>query len=184
VLPGLANWVLVIFRLLLASFSAAGGQANQMAAPGASPAFPIPVSGQYPPIPQPGRNLPMRAQDPTAPPPTLHEIDINRHREITAKAVAALIFLTLKWFKVSRTCKNNQPYIFLTALAVDVVKFHHLGAMLLESNILLLILKILGLQETLVVVTTKNDYPDNKYVRLIFPPLGLTFCFPQFLPFL
>lgn len=130
VLPGLANWVLVLLRLLLASVSAAGGQTNQTAAPGTSPALPIPVT------------------DPTAPPPTLHEIDINRHREITAKAVAGLLFLTLKWFKVSH-----------------VMKFHHLGAMLLESNILVLILKILGLQETSVAVTTKNDSPDNNFFR-------------------
>jgi hypothetical protein len=39
-----------------------------------------------------------------APPMSLEEIDIVRHREITIKAVSAIILLTLKWFKVSRTC--------------------------------------------------------------------------------
>lgn len=36
------------------------------------------------------------------PPPTLDEVDVTRHREITSKAVSAIILLTLKWFKVSR----------------------------------------------------------------------------------
>lgn len=30
------------------------------------------------------------------------EIDINRHREITSKAVSAVLVLALKWFKTSR----------------------------------------------------------------------------------
>ena len=45
------------------------------------------------------------AQDPQQPPlhpPTLDEIDVTRHREITTKAVSAILLLTLKWFKVSR----------------------------------------------------------------------------------
>lgn len=37
------------------------------------------------------------------PPPTLDEIDVIRHREITSKAVSAILLLVLKWFKVSRT---------------------------------------------------------------------------------
>ena len=37
------------------------------------------------------------------PPPTLDEIDVVRHREITSKAVSAILLLVLKWFKVSRT---------------------------------------------------------------------------------
>ena len=32
----------------------------------------------------------------------LDEIDVIRHREITSKAVSAILLLTLKWFKVSR----------------------------------------------------------------------------------
>ena len=36
------------------------------------------------------------------PPPTLDEIDVVRHREITSKAVSAILLLVLKWFKVSR----------------------------------------------------------------------------------
>ena len=37
------------------------------------------------------------------PPPSLDEIDVIRHREITSKAVGAILLLLLKWFKVSRT---------------------------------------------------------------------------------
>jgi hypothetical protein len=36
------------------------------------------------------------------PPPTIEDIDILRHREITSKAVSAILILTLKWFKASR----------------------------------------------------------------------------------
>lgn len=35
-------------------------------------------------------------------PLTLDEADAVRHREITTKAVSAILLLTLKWFKVSR----------------------------------------------------------------------------------
>lgn len=41
-------------------------------------------------------------EQPPMPPPTIDEIDVIRHREITSKAVSAIILLTLKWFKVSR----------------------------------------------------------------------------------
>lgn len=40
---------------------------------------------------------------PPPPPPTLEEMDVMRHREITSKAVSAILMLTLQWFKVSRT---------------------------------------------------------------------------------
>jgi hypothetical protein len=41
-------------------------------------------------------------EQPPGPPPTLDDIDVTRHREITSKAVSAILLLTLKWFKVSR----------------------------------------------------------------------------------
>jgi hypothetical protein len=41
--------------------------------------------------------------EPAPPAPTPEEIDINRHREITSKAVSAILILLLKWFKASRT---------------------------------------------------------------------------------
>jgi hypothetical protein len=51
-------------------------------------------------------------EQPPAPPPTLDEIDVTRHREITSKAVSAILLLTLKWFKVSRE--------YSLCLAIDV----------------------------------------------------------------
>ena len=36
------------------------------------------------------------------PPQTLEEVDVARHREITSKAVSAILLLLLKWFKASR----------------------------------------------------------------------------------
>jgi hypothetical protein len=41
-------------------------------------------------------------EQPPMPPPSIDEIDVIRHREITSKAVSAIVLLTLKWFKVSR----------------------------------------------------------------------------------
>jgi hypothetical protein len=49
-------------------------------------------------------------QQPPLHPPTLDEIDVTRHREITTKAVSAILLLTLKWFKVSRR------FVYLTGV--------------------------------------------------------------------
>lgn len=38
----------------------------------------------------------------------LEDTDIMRHREITSKAVSAILILTLKWFKTSRACPSAQ----------------------------------------------------------------------------
>ena len=46
------------------------------------------------------------------PPPSIDEIDVIRHREITSKAVSAIILLTLKWFKVSRKFVNIDQFIW------------------------------------------------------------------------
>lgn len=50
---------------------------------------------------------------------------------------------------------------------LDVMKFHHLGQHLLDTNCLLLILKMFGLQEVSASVVSKADSPDNKYVRYL-----------------
>ena len=42
------------------------------------------------------------------PPPTREELDIARHREITSKAVSAILILLLKWYKVSRKCHHQR----------------------------------------------------------------------------
>lgn len=53
----------------------------------------------------------------------------------------------------------------LTPIALapaDVMKFHYLSQLLVDSNCLLLILKMFGLQEVSTSVKTKNDRPDHK----------------------
>ncbi|BGP16111.1 Factor arrest protein 11 [Rhodosporidiobolus nylandii] len=105
-LPHLQSAVIVLLKLLLATVTA-----NQN----------LPNAGQQ--------------AEPTSsdPPPdlSLEDCDIFRHREITSKAVSAILILTLKWFKL-----------------------------LVDSNCLLLILKMFGLQETSTLVRIKHDRAD------------------------
>ncbi|EGO27347.1 hypothetical protein SERLADRAFT_366889 [Serpula lacrymans var. lacrymans S7.9] len=133
VLPVLPGWVLVLLKLLLATVSA-GTNIQQAPQSSTSSVFPPGVSS--PP------------EQPPAPPPTLDDIDVTRHREITSKAVSAILLLILKWFKASH-----------------VMKFHHLGQLLLDTNCLLLILKMFGLQEVSVSVVSKADSPDHNFFR-------------------
>jgi len=53
---------------------------------------------------------------------------------------------------------------FLIRVVSDVMKFHHLGQHLLDTNCLLLILKMFGLQEVTNSVVSKADSPPNKCV--------------------
>ncbi|KAG6878246.1 hypothetical protein C0993_010018 [Termitomyces sp. T159_Od127] len=131
-LPGINGWVSVLLKLLLATVSP-----DRMQGPQSS------TSSVFP----PGVASPQEQS--TAPPPTLDEIDVTRHREVTSKAVSAILLLILKWFKVSP----------------DVMKFHHLGQHLLDTNCLLLILKIFGLQEVASSVISKADAPDHNFFR-------------------
>ncbi|KAJ7591322.1 hypothetical protein C8J56DRAFT_1136597 [Mycena floridula] len=90
-------------------------------------------------------------EQPNLPPPTLDEIDVTRHREINSKATSAILLLALKWFKVSH-----------------VMKFHHFGQLLLDTNCLLLIMKMFGLQEVSNSVVSKADSPENNFFRYCF----------------
>ncbi|KAI0324956.1 N1221-domain-containing protein [Cubamyces sp. BRFM 1775] len=128
VLPVLPGWVLVLLKLLLATVSTPNGGMP----PAAGPGFP------------PGVMSPLDPPKPS----TLDETDVARHREITSKAVSAILLLTLKWFKMSH-----------------VMKFHHLGQLLLDTNCLLLILKIFGLQEVSAAVVAKADIPERNFFR-------------------
>lgn len=132
ILPVLSNWVLILLKLLLATVSAS----TNLQPPQSS------TSSGFP----PGVASPQEQLHTT--PPTLDEIDVTRHREITSKAVSAILLLVLKWFKVSH-----------------VMKFHHLGQHLLDTNCLLLILKMFGLQEVSASVISKADSPENNFFR-------------------
>ncbi|KAJ1029152.1 hypothetical protein NDA18_002780 [Ustilago nuda] len=81
-----------------------------------------------------------------APPPTLEDVDVARHREILTKAVSAILLLCLKWFKASH-----------------VMKFNYLSQVLVDSNVLLLILKIFGLQEIAHSVKTENEAKNFRF---------------------
>ncbi|KAK2466465.1 hypothetical protein APHAL10511_002107 [Amanita phalloides] len=130
VLPVLSGWVLVLLKLLLATVSAnTGMQPQSSTASGFTADFVV-------------------QEQPPQPPPTLDEIDVTRHREITSKAVSAILLLVLKWFKVSH-----------------VMKFHQLGQHLLDTNCLLLILKMFGLQEVSNSVVSKADSPENNFFQ-------------------
>ncbi|KAJ7638568.1 hypothetical protein FB45DRAFT_903249 [Roridomyces roridus] len=130
VLPVLSGWVLVLLKLLLATVSASTGMQPQSAG-----------SNVFPNVSSPQEQVP-------PPPPTSDEIDVTRHREITSKAVSAILLLVLKWFKVSH-----------------IMKFHHLGQHLLDTNCLLLILKMFSLQDLAAIVISKADSPENNFFR-------------------
>lgn len=78
-----------------------------------------------------GRAVAESAPPEHAPPPTLEDVDVIRHCEILNKGVSFLLLLCLRWFKVSH-----------------VLQFEYLAQVLLDSNVILLILKLFGLQET------------------------------------
>jgi len=121
--------VIVLLKLLLATVTAATVNSNAPPQNG----FPPGING---------------VQNPPMPPPTLEDIDVMRHREITTKSVSAILLLSLQWFKVSH-----------------VMKFHQLAQLLLDSNCLLLILKMFGMQEVSMTVTAKNDSPEHNFFR-------------------
>jgi len=99
----LSGGVLVLLKLLLATVSA--GNISQPPQSSTSSVFPPGVasrnSGLFDHFDINIDNL-IAQEAPPAPPPTLDEIDVIRHREITSKAVSAILLLILKWFKVSR----------------------------------------------------------------------------------
>ncbi|KAF7433326.1 Factor arrest protein 11 [Pleurotus ostreatus] len=128
-----SSWVQVIMKLLLATVSASLGTQPP----------PSTTSAMFP----PGVASPAQEQPPP-PPQTLEEIDITRHREITSKAVSAILLLTLKWYKVSH-----------------VMKHHFLGQHLLEFNCLLILLKMFSIQEVTNTVVHKADSPENNFFQ-------------------
>ncbi|KAF9076476.1 hypothetical protein BDP27DRAFT_1442530 [Rhodocollybia butyracea] len=131
VLPVSHGWVLVLLKLLLATVSASTNVPQSTT----SAVFPPGVASPPP-------------QDQPSSPQTLDEIDVTRHREITSKAVSAILLTVMKWYKVSH-----------------VMKFHHLGQLLLDTNCLLLLLKMFGLQEVSTALVSKADSQENNFFR-------------------
>lgn len=94
------------------------------------------------------------------------EGDAQRNREILSKAISAILLLLLKWTKVSRKLLHRNISRALSALLtqggslLDVLKFEYLSQLLVDSGCLLLILKILGLQEITSLVSAKTNIED------------------------
>ncbi|KAI7903636.1 uncharacterized protein BX663DRAFT_507156 [Cokeromyces recurvatus] len=70
----------------------------------------------------------------------VEDINMTRHRETISKAVSSILLLLLKWFKISH-----------------VLKFEYLGQVLIDSGCMLLILKLLGLQEVASLASKRTD---------------------------
>ena len=92
----------------------------------------------------------------------ISEVDDVRTREIQGKAVSGILILLLKWFKVSR--KFSSPYALLHRQLLehhpDILKFEYLAQLLLDSNYIPLILKLLQSQELERVVNYRCDRDD------------------------
>ena len=66
---------------------------------------------------------------------------------------------------------QSFPYAFpnlvawhsFDTLLSDVMKFHHLGQLLLDTNCLLLVMKMFGMQDVSTTVISKADWSDEKY---------------------
>ncbi|KAL7797564.1 hypothetical protein V8C37DRAFT_369935 [Trichoderma ceciliae] len=80
--------------------------------------------------------------------PTPEEIDATRTREITSKAMTAILLLLLKWLRLSH-----------------VLKFEYLTQLLLDSNYLPLVLKLFAHQDIQQVVDSKMDHVENSFFQ-------------------
>ncbi|KAI9491454.1 hypothetical protein BDB00DRAFT_833075 [Zychaea mexicana] len=78
----------------------------------------------------------------------LEDADANRNREVLSKAISAILLLLLKWTKVSH-----------------VLKFEYISQLLVDSGCLLLILKILGLQEITTIVSAETEINGHSLFR-------------------
>lgn len=177
-LAHLQSAVIVLLKLLLATVTANQnlpnpGQAGEATSSGAHSWAPGPTRAALA-DPPPRRHC--------AEPPadlSLEDCDILRHREITSKAVSAILILTLKWFKTSRAfpvVSRRLPSVVLrggslcSLACADVMKFHYFSQLLVDSNCLLLILKMFGMQEVSTLVCVKHDRPEHRCA----PPLSRT----------
>lgn len=77
----------------------------------------------------------------------LEDINVTRNRESISKAVSGMLLLLLKWFKTSH-----------------VLKFEYLSQVLIDSGCMLLILKLLGLQEVALLASKKTDDDSQRQV--------------------
>ena len=94
------------------------------------------------------QNLPLPPPAPRVNELSIEELENVRSREISQKAVSAIIFLLLKWFKISH-----------------VLKFEYFTQLLLDSNYLQLTLKYFAHQNLEDLVGVKYDREDLSFFR-------------------
>ncbi|KAL8921613.1 MAG: hypothetical protein Q9172_003938 [Xanthocarpia lactea] len=80
------------------------------------------------------------------PDPVIEELNATRLREISTKAISAILLMLLRWFKLSH-----------------VLKFEYLTQLLLDANYLPLILKLFAHQDVDRAVDQKNDRGDLNF---------------------
>ncbi|KAG1176315.1 hypothetical protein G6F70_006432 [Rhizopus microsporus] len=76
----------------------------------------------------------------------MEDVNITRNRETVSKAVSGILLLLLKWFKVSH-----------------VFEFEYFAQTLIDSGCMLLILKLLGLQEIGLLASRKTDDDSQSF---------------------
>lgn len=76
----------------------------------------------------------------------MEDVNITRNRETTSKAATSILLLLLKWFKVSH-----------------ILKFEYLAQNLIDSGCMLLILKLLGMQEIASLTSRKTDDDSQSF---------------------
>jgi hypothetical protein len=85
---------------------------------------------------------------------SIEEVDDIRHKEIVAKSVSAILLLLLKQFKASH-----------------VLCYEYWCSLLVDTNAILLILKMYGLQDFQTLVTVRNECDHMGFFRALIPNL-------------
>jgi len=90
------------------------------------------------------------------------DLEALRTQEIAAKAASGVLILLIKWFKVSREFKQNMNVIHDILISSDILKFEYLGQLLLDSNFVQVILKLLQSQDVEKVVNCRTERTEIK----------------------
>ncbi|OZJ05813.1 hypothetical protein BZG36_00857 [Bifiguratus adelaidae] len=150
ILPNLQNITIVLLKLLLstvANNSNNSATANSTNTGTTQPQLKTysrqPLNGLEAPEPYPfSDKLPKTA--------VLEEADTARNREIMSKVISAILLLLMRWFKRSH-----------------VLKFEYFSQLLIDSGCLLLILKILGLQDINTSLTSSKDVEEWNFTKFV-----------------
>ncbi|KAL6822283.1 hypothetical protein V8C40DRAFT_249062 [Trichoderma camerunense] len=144
-LPHLQSIVIVLLRPILVNVTAIVTQQQNQMAGMANRANNPGVNGHGS---QRGMDMGGQGQGEQDGEPTPEEIDATRTREITSKAMTAILLLLLKWLRLSH-----------------VLKFEYLTQLLLDSNYLPLVLKLFAHQDIQQVVDSKMDHVENSFFQ-------------------